>query len=202
MDADIVFKYFPDLNAHQRDQFKKLGPAYQDWNVKINVVSRKDVDLLYERHVLHSLGIACFKNFEPGTSVLDVGTGGGFPGIPLAIMFPQVQFTLVDSIRKKIGVVKDVVHNLGLENVKALVTRAENLDNPFDYVVSRAVMKTESMIHLLRKQMDYGCTMFLLKGGDLSEELKPVKKSKVLALSDCFEEDFFLTKKVVVVKIS
>ena len=201
MDSSIVHHYFPNLDQKQRDQINKLGAAYSDWNQKINVVSRKDVELLYERHVLHSLGIAKYKSFERGTKVLDVGTGGGFPGLPLAILFPDVQFTLVDSIRKKIKVVDDVIQTLGLENIVTVVNRAEAIEDSFDYVVARAVMKAEPLIRLIRKQMLPGSTVFMLKGGDLREELKDIKKSRIIPLGKYYQEEFFTTKSLVVVQV-
>lgn len=203
MNADLVFKYFPNLSDSQEHQFKLLEDLYKDWNQKINVVSRKDIDELYLRHVLHSLGIAKFQVFKRRASVLDVGTGGGFPGIPLAILFPEVQFTLVDSIGKKIKVVDEVVEGLKLENVTSLNSRVEEIAGRYDFIVSRAVaamptftrwvkgkIKKES-VHEIRNGILY------LKGGDLTEELKDYKSVQIIALTDYFEEDFFETKKLV-----
>ena len=203
MNAEIIFKYFPDLTDDQKNHFEQLEALYQDWNQKINVVSRKDIDELYLRHVLHSLGIAKIQQFKPGSAVLDVGTGGGFPGIPLAILFPETQFTLVDSIGKKIKVVEEVVEGLGIENVTAINSRVEEIKGHYDFIVSRAVaamptftfwvkgkIKKES-IHERRNGILY------LKGGDLSDELKNYRTAQVFELPDYFTEDFFKTKKVV-----
>ena len=174
---DILLKYFPDLDPQQQAHFAALNDLYQDWNLKINVVSRKDIDELYMRHVLHSLGIARIQAFNPGSRVMDVGTGGGFPGIPLAIMFPQTQFHLVDSIGKKIKVVDEVVAGLGLENVRTTHGRAEEVDAQYDFIVSRAVAQMETFVRWVRDkvakksehQLKNG--ILYLKGGDLSEEL-------------------------------
>lgn len=203
MNAEIIFKYFPHLNEEQRTQFCQLEALYQDWNLKINVVSRKDIDELYLRHVLHSVGIAKVQGFKAGSTVLDVGTGGGFPGIPLAILFPETHFTLVDSIGKKIKVVKEVVDGLGIKNVIPINSRVEEVNDRFDFIVSRAVaamptftfwvkgkIKKES-VHERRNGILY------LKGGDLDEELKTYKTAEIFDLADYFEEDFFGTKKVV-----
>ncbi len=203
MNAEIIFKYFPHLNEEQRTQFCQLEALYQDWNLKINVVSRKDIDELYLRHVLHSVGIAKVQGFKAGSTVLDVGTGGGFPGIPLAILFPETHFTLVDSIGKKIKVVKEVVDGLGIKNVIPINSRVEEVNDRFDFIVSRAVaamptftfwvkgkIKKES-VHERRNGILY------LKGGDLEEELKTYKTVEIFDLADYFEEDFFATKKVV-----
>lgn len=205
---DIILKYFPDLTDTQKEQFIKMNELYQDWNEKINVVSRKDVEMLYERHVLHSLGIAKVIQFKPGSKVLDLGTGGGFPGVPLAIMFPKTEFYLVDSIAKKIKVVQEVVAGLGLTNVKAEQIRVEKVDDDFDFIVSRAVapLKTlhnwsqDKFYKMYNHELKNG--YLLLKGGDLTEELAEVKrKKKVFELSDYFEEEFFETKKVVYVQM-
>jgi 16S rRNA (guanine527-N7)-methyltransferase len=200
----IIQKYFPGLTDFQKEQFEMLLPLYQDWNSKINVVSRKDIDQLYERHVLHSLGIASFVQFAPCTSVLDVGTGGGFPGIPLAIMFPETHFHLVDSIGKKIKVVEAVVAELKLENVSFEKARAEDLTDSFDFVVSRAVTSLP-VFHgwvkgRIKKQNRNSIKngIIYLKGGDFEPELENFKnKSKVYPLSSWFEEPFFETKKIV-----
>jgi len=201
---DIILKYFPHLKKQQIELFKELEPLYADWNSKINVISRKDFSEFYQRHVLHSLGIAKFTGFVPKTKVLDVGTGGGFPGIPLAIMFPQVQFHLVDSIGKKIKVVNGVASSLGLKNVRAEQVRAEQLTEKYDFVVSRAVTRLPEFVPWVRKNISK--TQFnalpngilYLKGGDLKDELKPFgKRIFVQELSEYFDEEFFDTKKVV-----
>jgi len=201
---DIILKYFPHLNKQQIELFKELEPLYADWNSKINVISRKDFNEFYQRHVLHSLGIAKFTSFVPKTKVLDVGTGGGFPGIPLAIMFPQVQFHMVDSIGKKIKVVNGVASSLGLKNVRAEQVRAEQLTEKYDFVVSRAVTRLPEFVPWVRKNISK--TQFnalpngilYLKGGDLKDELKPFgKRIFVQNLSAYFDEEFFDTKKVV-----
>jgi len=204
MTHEIILKYFPDLTEEQKAQFIKMNELYQDWNLKINVVSRKDVDLLYERHVLHSLAIAKIIQFKPGTKVLDLGTGGGFPGIPLAVMFPKVEFFLVDSIAKKIKVVNEVIAGLGLTNIKAEQMRVEKVDDDFDFIVSRAVAPLKTLYNWSRDKFykmyshDLKNGYLLLKGGDLTEELAEVKRpKKVFNLSDYFEEEFFETKKIV-----
>lgn len=200
---DKILKYFPNLSPRQIERFKELQPLYEDWNSKINVISRKDISEFYERHVLHSLGIAKFIRFKPGTIVLDVGTGGGFPGIPLAIMFPKVKFHLVDSIGKKIKVVNGVADSLGLVNVKAEQIRAEQLKDSYDYVVSRAVTRLPDFVKWIEKNVSKKQRNALpngilyLKGGDLTEEIAPFKKKIFMQdLSEYFEEDFFETKKV------
>jgi len=203
MQADIVFKYFTNLSQNQKEQFLKLEELYQDWNIKINVVSRKDIDELYLRHVLHSLGIAKVQRFNAGSSVLDVGTGGGFPGIPLAILFPETQFTLVDAIGKKVKVVDEVVKGIGLTNVTAHHMRVEDLNKQFDFIVSRAVAAMPSFVrwvkHVIKKESthDRKNGILYLKGGDLTEELKDYKTTVIYALSNYFKEEFFDTKKVV-----
>ncbi|MGI9549619.1 MAG: 16S rRNA (guanine(527)-N(7))-methyltransferase RsmG, partial [Aurantibacter sp.] len=181
MNADLVFKYFDNLSDVQKRQFEKIGSLYKDWNQKINVVSRKDIDELYLRHVLHSLGIAKFQEFKPNAAVLDVGTGGGFPGIPLAILFPEVQFTLVDSIGKKIKVVKEVVAGLQLKNVVSINSRVEETKGQYDFIVSRAVAAMPTFAHWVRGKIKKESVherrngILYLKGGDLSEELKDYK---------------------------
>ncbi len=199
----LIQKYFSDLTEEQLDQFSKLGDLYREWNSKINVISRKDIDALYERHVLHSLGIAKVQTFQPGTTILDVGTGGGFPGVPLAIMFPESQFYLVDVIAKKIRVVNEVVKALGLTNVKAEQRRAGTFDDRFDFVVSRAVTNMPDFVKWVRKNIakksvhELQNGILYLKGGDLAEELASFPKATQYNLSDFFEESFFETKKVV-----
>ena len=200
---DLVLKYFPNLTEIQIKQFKQLESLYQDWNLKINVVSRKDIDELYLRHVLHSLGIAKVMQFNPGAKVMDVGTGGGFPGIPLAILFPETQFHLVDSIGKKIKVVKEVVAGLGLENVKTTHGRVEEVTDTYDFIVSRAVAQMETFVRwtkgkIAKKQNhDLKNGILYLKGGDLTEELKLYTSSTIYDLPNYFSEPFFETKKVV-----
>lgn len=207
MSPEIVFKYFPDLTELQRGQISLLGELYKDWNRKINVVSRKDIDELYLRHVLHSLGIAKVVEFREGTEVLDVGTGGGFPGIPLAILFPRVRFTLVDSIAKKIRVVEEVVSGLGLQNVAVVNSRVEDLNGRFDFVVSRAVAAMPTFVRWVQGKIKkkslhtFKNGIFYLKGGDLTQELAGFKKARIIALKDHFEEEFFETKSVVYVPI-
>ncbi|SHJ64896.1 16S rRNA (guanine(527)-N(7))-methyltransferase RsmG [Aquimarina spongiae] len=199
----LIQKYFSDLTEEQLDQFSKLGDLYREWNSKINVISRKDIDALYERHILHSLGIAKVQTFRPGTTILDVGTGGGFPGVPLAIMFPESQFYLVDVIAKKIRVVNEVVKALGLTNVKAEQRRAGTFDDRFDFVVSRAVTNMPDFVKWVRKNIakksvhELQNGILYLKGGDLTEELASFPKATQYNLSDIFEESFFETKKVV-----
>lgn len=200
---DIITKYFPDLDKKQLEQFAKLSELYQDWNLKINVVSRKDIDEIYLRHVLHSLGIAKVQPFVAGDSILDVGTGGGFPGVPLAILFPETEFHLVDSIGKKIKVVDEVVAGLGLKNVKTTNDRVENVDGQYDFIVSRAVAQMETFVHWVKGKIAKKSThdlkngILYLKGGDLEEELAKYKAAKIYDLKDYFEEEFYDTKKVV-----
>ena len=200
---DIIQKYFKNLTETQIAQFSKLQELYQDWNLKINVVSRKDIDELYLRHVLHSLGIAKVIAFKNGSKVLDVGTGGGFPGIPLAILFPETQFHLVDSIGKKIKVVDEVVAGLGLTNVKTTNGRVEEVKDTYDFIVSRAVAQMETFVgwtkgRIAKKQNhDLKNGILYLKGGDLSEELQKYTSATIYDLPDYFDEDFFETKKVV-----
>ncbi len=207
MSPEIVFKYFPDLTELQRGQISLLGELYKDWNRKINVVSRKDIDELYLRHVLHSLGIAKVVEFREGTEVLDVGTGGGFPGIPLAILFPRVRFTLVDSIAKKIRVVEEVVSGLGLQNVAVVNSRVEDLNGRFDFVVSRAVAAMPTFVRWVQGKIKkkslhtFKNGIFYLKGGDLTDELSELKETRIIALKDYFEEEFFETKSVVYLPI-
>lgn len=204
----IIQKYFKDLSPQQLSHFEKLFELYSFWNNQINVVSRKDIDLLYERHVLHSLGIAKVMSFKPGTQVMDVGTGGGFPGIPLAILFPETEFTLVDSIGKKIKVVNEVAAGLGLTNVKAYHKRAEEINQQFHFVVSRAVTEFPVFYTWVKNKFlkdnfnDLPNGILYLKGGDLKEEFgRFYDKAKFYELKDFFEEEFFETKKVVYYKM-
>jgi len=202
--VDIIYKYFPKLTDLQKEQFAQLAQVYPFWNDQINVISRKDIESLYLHHVLHSLGIAKFmKEFTPGTRILDVGTGGGFPGIPLAILFPEVNFHLVDSIGKKIKVVREVAAAIGLKNVEADHIRAEELDYKYDFVVSRAVTRLADFIPWVRNKFEKNDKnsvpngILYLKGGDLREEIKEAKlKAELHALSGYFQEDFFDTKYV------
>lgn len=200
---DEILKCFPNLTPIQIEQFQKLDALYHDWNQKINVISRKDIDALYTKHILHSLGIAKVMTFEPGTYVLDVGTGGGFPGIPLAILFPETRFYLIDVIAKKIKVVQAVVEGLELKNVKAEQMRAENVKGDFDFIVSRAVTNMPDFVSWvktkIKKQHKHELKngILYLKGGDLTEELKDFPKATEYNLADYFEDEFFETKKVV-----
>lgn len=207
-DSSIIEKYFPTLTERQKQQFAQLGPLYKEWNDKINVISRKDVENLYTNHVLHSLAIAKIVEFKPGTDILDVGTGGGFPGIPLAILFPKTQFHLVDSIGKKITVVQEVAKALGLANVKAEQKRAELIKARYDFIVSRAVTRMKEFYNWVNNKgkvkslhnLDNG--ILYLKGGDLIEEMDEMKRPYALYdLTDFFTEDFFQTKKVVYVPL-
>ncbi len=199
-----VFKYFPGLTGRQRDQLLSLEELYAFWNAQINVISRKDMQFFSERHVLHSLGIAKVLEFKDGTTILDVGTGGGFPGIPLAILFPECRFHLVDSTAKKIKVVIEVVKALGLENVKAEAIRAEKLEDEYEFVVSRAVTRLAPFMRWIEKNIsrnsfhELSNGVLYLKGGDLTEEIAEAnRKARIFALSDFFDEPFFETKKVV-----
>lgn len=205
---EIILKYFPDLTEEQRRQFAALYDLYIDWNAKINVISRKDIENLYEHHVLHSLGIAKIINFRPGTSIMDLGTGGGFPGIPLAILFPEVKFHLVDSIGKKVRVATEVANAIGLKNVTFRHARAEEEKQLFDFVVSRAVMPLGDLIKIIknnispRQQNALPNGLICLKGGELEHEAMPFKNKTTLhSLSEDFEEEFFQTKKVVYVTV-
>jgi len=200
---DEILKYFPNLTDIQKEQFAKLDFLYHDWNAKINVISRKDIDELYTKHVLHSLGIAKVIKFEPGTFVLDVGTGGGFPGIPLAILFPETRFYLIDVIAKKIKVVQAIAEALELKNVKAEQKRAELVKGDFDFIVSRAVTNMPDFVSWIKDKIkkkskhELRNGILYLKGGDLTEELKDFPKATEYNLADFFEEEFFETKKVV-----
>lgn len=200
----IITKYFPNLTEKQKQQFAQLYALYEEWNAQINVISRKDIDLLYERHVLHSLGIAKVMAFKAGTHIMDVGCGGGFPGIPLAILFPDCEFYLIDSIGKKIKVVNAVAEGIGLQNLKAEHKRAEEVKEKFEFIVSRAVTETGALyrwVHnnISKKQFNnLPNGLLLLKGGDLTEELQEFRKRAVIYdLKDFYREEFFETKKVV-----
>jgi 16S rRNA (guanine527-N7)-methyltransferase len=202
--SQLIQKYFKNLTEDQISKFDQLYDLYSFWNAQINVISRKDIDELYERHILHSLGIAKFCSFKPGEKVLDVGTGGGFPGIPLAILFPETHFHLVDSIGKKIKVVVEVAAGLGLQNVKATHSRVEQITDKYDFVVSRAVTKLADFYPWVRGKFNKDSKnaiangILYLKGGDLTEEIKESKlKAELYPLSDYFEEEFFETKFVV-----
>jgi 16S rRNA (guanine527-N7)-methyltransferase len=203
---EIILKYFSDLSDKQKEQFQQLYSVYEDWNTQINVVSRKDFHLFYERHVLHSLAIAAVADFEDGTKILDVGTGGGFPGIPLAIMFPKCQFHLVDSIGKKIKVVEGAAESLGLKNVTAEQSRMEQGSDKYDVVVTRAVARLAKLKNWLSGKLDARSSkkvkgLICLKGGDLTEEIIEARvKADLYSLNELFEEEFFDTKKIVWVK--
>jgi len=200
---ELILKYFPDLTETQIEKFKALEALYKDWNSKINVISRKDIDELYLRHVLHSLGIAKVINFVPGTSILDVGTGGGFPGVPLAILFPECEFHLVDSINKKLKVINAVAEALELTNIRTTHSRVEAIDETFDFIVSRAVTTMPEFTTWVKGKVakdqknDLKNGILYLKGGDLTEELQQYKTVKAFLLSDYFDEPFFETKKVI-----
>ena len=200
---EIILKYFPNINLAQKKQFDTLFSIYLDWNSKINVISRKDMDSFYERHVLHSLGIAKVLNFQSQSRVLDVGTGGGFPGIPLAILFPEVQFELIDSIRKKIKVVQEIGSYLELNNINAQQMRAEQYSKKVDFVVSRAVAQMESFVPWVKSNISPKSNhklkngILYLKGGDLTRELKRFPKASQYSLYNYFDRPFFVTKKIV-----
>lgn len=202
-----ILTYFKDLTLQQKEQFAALKSVYGSWNTKINVISRKDMDSFYERHVLHSLAIAKVQVFNPSSDIMDVGTGGGFPGIPLAILFPEVNFTLVDSIGKKIKVVKEVAKEIGLENVTAINSRVELIDKKFDFIVSRAVTQMPEFVKWVKGKVkkdgkhELPNGILYLKGGDLSEELATFTNVQLYNISDFFTEDFFETKKVVYLRI-
>jgi len=201
---DIILKYFPGLSEDQKERFARLGSLYEEWNSKINVISRKDISELYTNHILHSLAIAKFTGFTKGTKILDVGTGGGFPGIPLAIMFPEVSFHLIDSIGKKIKVVEAVASELELKNVTQQQVRVENLKSRYDFIVSRAVTAFPDFVKLCRnrikKEQQNAITngILYLKGGDFQHEIRPFRnRISVMHLSDFFDEPFFETKKLI-----
>ncbi len=208
MKADAIFEYFPNLTLEQRRQIEQLDELYHDWNAKINVISRKDIDNLYPHHVLHSLGIAKVIDFRPGTAILDMGTGGGFPGIPLAILYPECQFKLIDSIGKKIKVAQAVADGIGLKNVVAEHRNVVEEKGKYDFVVSRAVMNAPDLVKLIRKNISRRPQnalpngLLCLKGGDVEEELAPFAKcSEVWNLKDYFADEFFETKKVAYVQL-
>lgn len=203
-----ILKYFKNLTVEQKSQFEALDALYHDWNSKINVISRKDIDNLYEHHILHSLSIAEIINFKPGTAVMDLGTGGGFPGIPLAIMFPETNFLLVDSVRKKTTVCQEVINALGLKNVEVRWCRAEEVKEKFDFVVSRAVMPLTDLVKLIRKNIDSKQLnalpngLICLKGGELEHETLPLKnRTQITPISDYFDEEYFKTKSIVYVSL-
>ncbi|TVR38486.1 MAG: 16S rRNA (guanine(527)-N(7))-methyltransferase RsmG [Cryomorphaceae bacterium] len=205
-DPDLIFRYFPDLTDQQRNRFEQLGPLYAHWNQQINVISRKDMEHFYERHVLHALAIARVIRFKPGTRILDIGTGGGFPGIPLAILFPECHFHLVDSIGKKIKVVKEVSAALGLTNVQATHGRAEEASGSFHFVVNRAVASMQKLRHWSDGKFASDTFnslpngMLSLKGGDLRDEVRDAGvEADFYPIAEYFHEDFFLTKSVVYV---
>ena len=208
MSVDIIKKYFKSLTDEQVKQFEQLGELYPEWNEKINVISRKDIENLYVNHILHSLGIAKFTDFKAGSKVLDMGTGGGLPGIPLAIMFPEVHFHLVDRIGKKIKVAQDIADRLGLKNVTTQHGDVKEVKGVFDFVVSRAVMNLDDLVGFVRRSVSRTCInslpngLICLKGWDLQAEVKKYKKLDMIAdLKDYFEEEFFDTKKVVYVQL-
>lgn len=204
---ELIYNYFNTLTENQKNQIEKLFKIYNYWNALINVISRKDLDEFYERHVLHSMAIGKIINFTPSSNILDIGTGGGFPGIPLAILFPECNFTLVDSIGKKIKVVQEVAYELGLTNVTALKLRAEEINDKFDFIVSRAVTEMPKFLTWTKDKFstkhknDLKNGILYLKGGDLTEEMRSIKKEiKYFELKELFDEDFFETKKIVYLK--
>lgn len=208
MNKEIIFQYFQELTDVQREQFAQLDALYREWNAKINVISRKDIDNLYPHHVLHSLGIAKVINFRPGTKIMDIGTGGGFPGIPLAILFPECQFKLIDSIGKKIKVASAVAQAIGLKNVQIEHRNVMEEKAKYDFVVSRAVMNASDLVKLVRKNISRGQRnalpngLICLKGGDVTEEMAPFANcSEVWNLSQYFADEFFETKKVTYIQL-
>ena len=208
MNEEIIFQYFKDINDEQRAQFRALGPLYQEWNAKINVISRKDIDNLYMHHVLHSLGIAKVVNFRQGSNILDIGTGGGFPGIPLAILFPNCKFKLIDSIGKKTRVAAAVANAIGLKNVVVEHRNVVEEKNKYDFVVSRAVMNAADLVKLIRKNVSKEQRnalpngLICLKGGDMTEEVAPFKNhSEIWDLKSYFDDEFFDTKKVMYIQL-
>lgn len=208
MNEEIIFQYFKDINDEQRAQFRALGPLYQEWNAKINVISRKDIDNLYMHHVLHSLGIAKVVNFRQGSNILDIGTGGGFPGIPLAILFPNCKFKLIDSIGKKTRVAAAVANAIGLKNVVVEHRNVIEEKNKYDFVVSRAVMNASDLVKLIRKNVSKEQRnalpngLICLKGGDMTEEVAPFKNhSEIWDLNSYFDDEFFDTKKVMYIQL-
>ena len=208
MNEEIIFQYFKDINDEQRAQFRALGPLYQEWNAKINVISRKDIDNLYMHHVLHSLGIAKVVNFRQGSNILDIGTGGGFPGIPLAILFPNCKFKLIDSIGKKTRVAAAVANAIGLKNVVVEHRNVIEEKNKYDFVVSRAVMNASDLVKLIRKNVSKEQRnalpngLICLKGGDMTEEMAPFKNhSEIWDLKPYFDDEFFDTKKVMYIQL-
>lgn len=208
MNEEIIFQYFKDINDEQRAQFRALGPLYQEWNAKINVISRKDIDNLYMHHVLHSLGIAKVVNFRQGSNILDIGTGGGFPGIPLAILFPNCKFKLIDSIGKKTRVAAAVANAIGLKNVVVEHRNVIEEKNKYDFVVSRAVMNASDLVKLIRKNVSKEQRnalpngLICLKGGDMTEEVAPFKNhSEIWELKLYFDDEFFDTKKVMYIQL-
>lgn len=208
MNEEIIFQYFKDINDEQRAQFRALGSLYQEWNAKINVISRKDIDNLYMHHVLHSLGIAKVVNFRQGSNILDIGTGGGFPGIPLAILFPNCKFKLIDSIGKKTRVAAAVANAIGLKNVVVEHRNVVEEKNKYDFVVSRAVMNATDLVKLIRKNVSKEQRnalpngLICLKGGDMTEEVAPFKNhSEIWDLKSYFDDEFFDTKKVMYIQL-
>ena len=208
MNEEIIFQYFKDINDEQRAQLRALGPLYQEWNAKINVISRKDIDNLYMHHVLHSLGIAKVVNFRQGSNILDIGTGGGFPGIPLAILFPNCKFKLIDSIGKKTRVAAAVANAIGLKNVVVEHRNVIEEKNKYDFVVSRAVMNATDLVKLIRKNVSKEQRnalpngLICLKGGDMTEEVAPFKNhSEIWELKSYFDDEFFDTKKVMYIQL-
>jgi 16S rRNA (guanine527-N7)-methyltransferase len=208
MNEEIIFQYFKDINDEQRAQFRALGPLYQEWNAKINVISRKDIDNLYMHHVLHSLGIAKVVKFRQGSNILDIGTGGGFPGIPLAILFPNCKFKLIDSIGKKTRVAAAVANAIGLKNVVVEHRNVIEEKNKYDFVVSRAVMNASDLVKLIRKNISKEQRnalpngLICLKGGDMTEEVAPFKNhSEIWELKSYFDDEFFDTKKVMYIQL-